>query len=173
MKREILKEEFVKIYTKESDALFRFCVLRCPNRDTALDLTQETFMRLWDMLSRGEKIDNARALLFRIVRNLLIDWYRKKKALSLDAIEEEENEHISIVLRVDETIQIESEARYVLEKIQELDEIYREPVYLRFVEEMKPQEIAQALGQSPNTISVRINRGLAQLRKLLHHEQSI
>ena len=77
---------FEKTYTDESDAIFRFCLVRVSNREQALDLTQETFLRLWQSLSQDKEIANARAFLFTVAHNLVIDWYRKKKSVSLDSM---------------------------------------------------------------------------------------
>ena len=67
-----------------------------------------------------------------------------------------------------EDVEIEAEAEYLIRKISELDEPYQNAVYLRCVEELKPREIAEILNESANVISVRISRGLEQLRSMLH-----
>src|SRR3954470_8519467 len=77
---------FGEIYSRESDAIFRFCLLRTSDRDMALDFTQDTFMRFWNTLLTDKDIKNSRTFLFTIARNIIIDWYRKKKSLSLDAL---------------------------------------------------------------------------------------
>jgi len=58
-----------------------------------------------------------------------------------------------------------AEGRYLIEKINELPPIYQQPIYLRFVEDLSPVEIREILGISTNAASVRINRGLLELRK--------
>ena len=63
-------------------------------------------------------------------------------------------------------IEIGAEGRYLLEKINELELIYRDPVYLRFIEDLSPQEIGNILSISANAVSVRINRGIEELRKM-------
>ena len=62
-------------------------------------------------------------------------------------------------------IEIATEGRYVLDKISTLSKTYRDPVYLRFVEDLSPEEIGNILNISTNATSVRINRGLEELRK--------
>ncbi len=166
--RESTKNQFVSLYNTESDAIFRYCFLRTSQRDVALDLTQDTFMRFWDSLIR-EKADirNHRAFLFTVARNLIIDWYRKKKPQSLDALTEEDDSETffapSDSVRTD--IEMESEGRYLISQIKELEPSYQQAVYLRFVEGLSPQEIADILGISVNAASVRVHRGLEQLRK--------
>jgi hypothetical protein len=46
-------------------------------------------MRFWQALRKETVLRNDRALLYAIARNLIIDWYRKKKEASLDALSEE------------------------------------------------------------------------------------
>jgi len=166
-----LEKIFVEIYHQESDAIFRFCFLRVSDRDLALDLTQETFMRLWQSLLLNKNIRNHRAFLFTIARNKVIDWYRKKKPLSLEALRENLHDDGSIIsLVAKESVIMEVEAKFLIDKIKELSEPYSRAVYLRYVEEFKPREISRILGESSNVISARINRGVKQLREVLHSE---
>ncbi|MDP2650971.1 MAG: RNA polymerase sigma factor [bacterium] len=167
-KKEKASQQFAEVYNRESDAVFRFCLFRTSDRDMALDFTQDTFMRFWNSLQKDRKIDNHRTFLFTIARNTIIDWYRKKKAVSLDAILEEVGADRSIFTAVArENVETEFEAQHLLEKISSLVEPYQHAVYLRCVEELKPRQIAEILGESANVISVRISRGLSQLRAML------
>lgn len=159
------KDEFGSIYSTESDAIFRYCYFRISDREQALDLTQEAFIRLWDAFAEGKKLDNPRAFLFTVARNLIIDYYRKKKSLSLDALAENSENKYDPPSNISEIVN--AEARYLIEKIQELDPPYRQAIYLRYVEEMMPKEIAEITGESVNTISIRITRGMEKLRKLV------
>lgn len=164
-----IKSTFEAIYVDESDAIFRFCLLRVSNREQALDITQETFLRMWQSLQSGKEILNAKAFLFTVARRLIIDWYRKKKSLSLDAMlfEGQESSYDVIDEKTGDSITLlKSEGRYLVDKINELEESYRDPLYLRFVEDLSPPEIGKILGISANSASVRINRGLAELRKI-------
>ena len=161
---------FGEIYSRESDAIFRFCLLRTSDREVALDFTQDTFMRFWNSLILEKDIKNHRTFLFTIARNIIIDWYRKKKSFSLEAMMEGavEGRSPSLQLASDDNVETTVEAEFLVRKIRELPEPYSNAVYLRCVEELKPREISQILGESANVISVRISRGLEQLRHLLH-----
>ena len=164
---------FVETYNREADAIFRFCLLRTSDREMALDFTQDTFLRFWKSLASGKEIQNHRTFLFTIARNIIIDWYRRKKPFSLDALIESTGEsRPSLVLVAMENTEVEVEAEFLIRKIAELPEPYSNAVYLRCVEELKPREIARVLNESANVISVRISRGLEQLRKLLHIENA-
>jgi RNA polymerase sigma-70 factor (ECF subfamily) len=157
---------FEKIYAGESDAIFRFCLVRVSDREQALDIVQETFLRLWQTLTQGKEIMNIRAFLFTVTHRLIIDWYRKKKSISLESLMHAPG-HTEFEPKDEKAarnLDVGIEGRYLLDKIGELSPGYRYPVYLRFVEDLSPGEIAVILGISTNAASVRINRGLVELR---------
>jgi RNA polymerase sigma factor (sigma-70 family) len=60
------------------------------------------------------------------------------------------------------------DGRYLMDKINELSPSYRDPVYLRYMEDLSPPEIGKILGISTNATSVRINRGLEELKQKYH-----
>lgn len=167
-----VQKQFAEVYEKEADAVFRFCLLRTSDREMALDFTQDTFMRFWNALQTDKRINNCRTFLFTIARNIVIDWYRKKKSISLDSILESAGaaDKSSFTAVAREDVEVEAEAEFLIRKMGELEEPYQHAVYLRCVEELKPREIAEILGESANVISVRISRGLGQLRTLLQVE---
>jgi RNA polymerase sigma factor (sigma-70 family) len=119
-------------------------------------------------MSEKEEIHNPRAFLFTTTRRLIIDWYRKKKSVSLEGLmysNEESTEYDLVDEKSIDSLSLGAEGRFLLDKIQELELTARQPVYLRFVEGLSPQEIGDILGVSANAASVRINRGLKELRK--------
>lgn len=169
MKQQHMTQKFIDLHTSQSDALFRYCFFRVSDRDMALDMTQEAFMKLWDVFVRDEsEIKNARALLYKIASNMIIDWYRKKKAVSLDeALEYEQGEeYLNLADNSHEMMEIESDGKTALQHISKLEPIYQRVVYLRYVEDLSPKEIAEIVGLSVNVVSVRINRGIQELKKI-------
>jgi RNA polymerase sigma-70 factor (ECF subfamily) len=168
-----MNHTFEMIYEKESDAIFRFCLVRVSSREQSLDITQETFLRLWQSLQKGEDIQNSRAFLFTIAHRLVIDWYRKKKSLSWDKIFSKDDKEIDVVDEKTTEINLSTsaEGRYLMDKINELSPTYRDPVYLRYVEDLSPPEIGKIIGLSTNATSVRINRGIEELRKKAGYDE--
>lgn len=122
-------------------------------------------MRYWQQLRTGTDIGSDRALLYTIARNLVIDWYRKRKEQSLDTLMDAGFEFASDDHR---SIATHAEIREVIEVINELDEPSREALTLRFVEGFAPKEIADITGETANAISVRINRALKKVQDHLH-----
>lgn len=174
-----LGEQFREAFEAYSDELFRHASLRLKDRDRALELSQECFMRAWEYAKRGEEIRELRPFLYRTLRHLIIDEYRRKKAVSLEAMAESaEEKDVESLMPADESNTLERaierfDGKRALEALQELPDPYREAVTLRFVDGLSPGEIAGIVGESENAISVRIHRGLKKLRALLeehHHD---
>ncbi|HBV01740.1 MAG TPA: hypothetical protein DEF00_05180 [Candidatus Taylorbacteria bacterium] len=168
MKERNEHAQFERIYQDTADMLFRFCFVKVSDREVALDLTQEAFTRLYETMQIGKVIDHPRAWLFKISRNLVIDWYRKKKPISLEQMMEQGGEAIEPADKDGrEHIELSSEAKLVIKAFEKLGEEFREVLYLRYVEDLEPKEIARMLGLTANLVSVRISRGMEELRKIM------
>lgn len=151
-------------YDQYADAIFRHIYLRLRDRERAKELMQDTFVKAMESIRKGAEIENLRAFLYKVAHNLLIDDVRKKKSLSLDQLQEggfeptgegEGNLHTAL------------EGKRVASILGMLREEDRDLIVLRFVDGMKPQEIAELMGIAPNTISVRIHRALKELKSHL------
>ncbi len=169
-------QEFGEAYERYSDELFRHCALRLKDRERAIEITQETFVRVWQYMERGEEVRELRPFLYRTLRNLIIDEYRKSKSVSLEAMVDEESDGVEHLLPPDETNTLESaierfDGKRALEQLQELPENYREVLILRYVDGLSPGEIAKQIRESENAVSVRIHRGLKKLKDLLEPKQ--
>ncbi len=161
-----IKEKYTEIYHKEADTLFRYCFMRVHDREKAIDIVQDIFIELWKAEQGSEKIRNPRAYLFTLAHNRIIDWYRKKKSESLDALMESEDSHFGPRDESAHTdIIFSAEAKRVLKAVETLEPAYKDVLYLRFTKDLSPQEIAEILGSNANAVSVRITRGLEKLRE--------
>jgi len=161
---EQIKKQFENLYEEQADAIYRLCLYKTSNVEQAEDLVQEAFVRLWNSLSEGKKIDNLKAFLYQITRNLITDFYRKKKAVSLDNMQDQGFEPSNTD---HEQIENKSEIRIMLKIIEQLDEKYRDIVYMKLVEEMDIKEISSILKITSNNATVRLHRGLKYLKEIL------
>lgn len=160
-----LEEIFVESFKAYGDAIFRFCMIKVSNTELAEDFTQEVFTRYWQTLRKGTEMTNTRAYLYTIANNMAKDWYKKKKSVSLDAHMEkgfEPSTHTSA------TSEQQSEYNEVLASISDMEEDDKLVLLLRYVEGLEPKDISLILGESANTISVRLHRAVTKLQKRLH-----
>jgi RNA polymerase sigma-70 factor (ECF subfamily) len=165
MDHDETKDQFLAVYDRYADDIFRFCALKVSGREVAQDIAQDVFMRYWQQLRNGTVVESDRALLYTIARNLVIDWYRKRKEQSLDAMTDAGFEFANDDHR---SITAHAELREVIETIQDLDEPSREALTLRFVEGFSPKEIAVLTDETANAVSVRINRAVKKVQERLH-----
>lgn len=155
-------DEFLKAYDLYADAIFRHCYFRVYDREKAREMMQDVFMKTWEYLAKGKEVDNLRAFLYRVANNMVIDYSRKKKETSLDVMMEEGFEPAG-----NDKTPLAAEAGQMIAMLDRLDEKYRDAVRMRYLDDLSPKEIAHALGETENVISVRIHRGIAQLRALM------
>lgn len=127
------------------------------------DLVQETFMKTWKYLQNGGKIKIMRAFLYHVLNNLIVDEYRKRKTVSLDILlekgfdpTEDESARVSNIL--------DGKAAALL--INELPEKYRKVMRMKYIQDFSIQEISLITGQSKNTTTVQLHRGLKKLKSL-------
>jgi len=167
---------FREAFERHSDELFRHASLRLSDRDRALELTQECFLRALGYAQRGEEIREMRPFLFRTLRHLIIDEYRKSKSFSLDAmVGDDEGGQIDALLPRDDTNTLEAamdrfDSARAVEAIRELPDLYREVLTMRYVNDLTIPEIAELIEESQNVVSVRLHRGLKRLRTLLESQ---
>lgn len=158
------ENQFLEAHEDYAEAIFRHCYFRLSDRVKAESVTQETFLRAWEYMASGKKVDNLRALLYKIANNLIIDRYRAKKSLSVEAMVAE-----GFAFSIDERDKLYDKIakREIFGALKELDDMYREVMMLRYSDDMTVGEISEVLGESENTISVRLHRGLKKLKTLL------
>ncbi|MEK7612752.1 MAG: RNA polymerase sigma factor [Patescibacteria group bacterium] len=163
---------FAKAFEEYSDELFRHCVLRIGDRERALELTQEAFLRTWEYAQKQE-VREFRPFLYRTLRHLIIDEYRKHKTVSLERMaEENESNDVEALLPAEESNTLEAamgryDAKQAFELLKKLPDTYREILLFRYVDGLSPREIAEYIRESENVVSVRIHRALKKLRALL------
>jgi RNA polymerase sigma-70 factor (ECF subfamily) len=156
-----IEDVFLEWYGAHNDGIFRFCLLKTSNRNVALDITQETFSKVWEYLSKGNEIKEPKAFLYRIATNIVIDFYRKKKSDSLDTMIESGFDPMQEDYISPEKF---SEIQELHAKLAMLDDKHKDVIIMRFINDMSVQDIAAIYDEHENTISVRIHRALEKLR---------
>lgn len=162
------QEVFAKVYDKNIKDIYRFIYFKVSNKEEAQDLSSTVFLKAWNYI-QNNNIDHhssIRALLYKIARNLVIDYYRQKKEkLSLD----NEDKHIQIADVNDILSNIDSDKQIslIIKNLYLLKEEYREIIILRFVNQLELSEIAKILKKSKGNVRVILHRALGSLRKIV------
>ncbi len=165
------KEAFVKIYDLYFDQIYRFVYFKVSTREDAEDLTSAVFLKTWAYVQNESIKDykTLKSLLYKVARNLVIDYYRKKSAqaeqLSID------NERFEIDLPdekqdIHENVEISDGYAQIKKKLFELKDEYREIIVMRYVNELSIGEIALSLEKSKGNVRVTLYRALKALRNI-------
>jgi RNA polymerase sigma-70 factor (ECF subfamily) len=169
-------EEIVQRYHRR---IYNICYRFSGSPDQALDLTQEVFIKMYGSL---KSYDSQRAAFMTwmttITRNLLVDYFRKTKQErmtdSLDAATSEHEDALPLSERIpdkapppDARVQSRETKEAVHRALQKLSPDLREAVILRDLQDMDYREIATVLRVPEGTVKSRINRGRAELARLL------
>ena len=160
-----LKKDFSKTYDEHSDAIFRYAYFKLSDTEKAKDVVQDTFVKFWEYISAESELQNVKALLYRIALNTIIDLYRKRKTFSLDTLAED---GFDPAYEPEKDVFERHEAEEVLKAINELNEDDRNIMFMRYVEGLSFDDIAEVVGERPNTVAVKVHRLLKQLRQSLN-----
>lgn len=161
-------EAFTQLVDAHYAALYRFALSLARNGTDAGDLVQQTFF-IW--ATKGDSLrDAAKAkswLFTTLYREFLRARRRGERATSIEDLPPGEKEiaaeDVDRVARLD--------GATVMAALQEVDEVFRAPLSLFYLQELSYQEIAEALGVPIGTVMSRLSRGKAQLRAALAREE--
>ncbi len=162
-------ETLVRTHTRK---VYGFCYRFTGKDSQAQDLTQEIFLRVFRSLKSYRSNEGAFATwLARLSRNLLIDNYRRtKQERSTDSIEEQLpmiEERTAATARPEGMLAGREASELLQAGLARLSPDLREAVILRDLQEMEYREIADVLKVPEGTVKSRINRGRAELARVL------
>jgi RNA polymerase sigma-70 factor, ECF subfamily len=169
-------EELVRVHTRQ---VYGLCFRFTGSGPEAQDLTQEVFLRVFRTIRSFRSTEGSfNTWLSRVTRNLLIDHYRRTRQERItDSIEEQLPvlEEVGAVASARPDHQVAGrEASEILQAtLQKLSPDLREAVILRDLQELEYREIAEVLGIPEGTVKSRINRGRAELARLLRKQKLV
>jgi RNA polymerase sigma-70 factor (ECF subfamily) len=162
-----LRAEFEALYQRYSREVWALAYARWMNADTALDITQESFLRLWKQWETGEKILNPRAWLIRVARNLAED--HAKSAFRRNGTHPPQTmngvqAHDLLPLERLEREETFAQLRHILDQMPKGD---REILTFRYALDYDTDEIARLLSINPTAVHMRLSRARQRLAERL------
>jgi RNA polymerase sigma-70 factor, ECF subfamily len=169
-------EDIVQRYHRR---IYNICYRFAGSGDDAQDLTQEVFIRMYRTLNSYDVGRGAfMTWVTTLTRNLLVDHFRKTKhdrlTDSLDTTASDNPDAMTLSDRIpdegpapDSGVQSRETRDAVHQALQKLSPELREAVILRDLQDMDYREIATVLKVPEGTVKSRINRGRAELARLL------
>lgn len=167
-------EELVRTHTRR---VYSICYRFTGSDGEAQDITQEVFLRVFQALKSFRAGEGSFVVwLTRLTRNLLIDHYRRAKMQRLtDSIEDQlpRLEEESAGYRTDAALSGREASEILQAALRKLSPELREAVILRDLEDLEYKEIAQVLKVPEGTVKSRLNRGRAELARILRRQRVV
>ena len=157
------RADFEALYQRHSREVWALAYARWMNADTAMDITQEAFLRLWKKWEEGESILNPRAWLLRVARNLAED--HAKSAFRRNGTHPPQTMNGVAAREAPPLESLEREETFarLRELLAELSKADREILTLRYALEYNTDQIADLLGINPTAVHMRLSRARQRL----------
>ena len=162
------REFYEELVSSHARALYQFAYRLCGTKDKADDLVQETMYHAWRSISSLRDKKRGRAWLLQILRNrykhLMRTQSRRIKtdadAGQIDRADEQAGEDLLAKISNQELLQ---------RSLDSLEDCYKEPFLLVFMQDMTCRETAEFLDLPLGTVLSRIHRARIQLRRQMQH----
>ena len=153
---------FPDLYEEYFDKIYRFVYYKTHHRETAEDITSDVFIKALKNIASFDQLKGTfQAWLFKIARNTVIDYYRRKKNLvNIDDVWSL-GEEDSVLTDIDTKNQVQIAKKYLAK----LNPIQREIVILRVWENMPYKEIADIIGQKEQACKMTFYRAMENIKK--------
>lgn len=176
-----LHERFEKEFLPHLEALHSFAFHLCYNEEDADDLVQETFLKAFRFIDKFEEGTNAKAWLFKILKNAYINQYRKesKRPTRVDyedvaVYNEEEEGQVSSYYDLREDVFEKMIGDEVSTALNLLPEEFRTVILLCDIEGFSYEEISKIIEIPIGTVRSRLFRARNMLKeKLVKYASSI
>ncbi|QEL16982.1 RNA polymerase sigma factor [Limnoglobus roseus] len=150
--------EFDALYQRHSRAVWAIAFARWLDADSAMDIAQEAFLRLWREWEAGQEIQNPRAWLLRVARNLAEDYaksaFRRNGTSPPEQFQGVRSLEISPSEKL-ELVERNAKVRAILEGLPTAD---RDILTLKYALDYETHEIADILGIQATAVHMRLSR---------------
>jgi RNA polymerase sigma-70 factor (ECF subfamily) len=165
--REGDSRAFEQLYYRYRKPIYTFIFKTIRSKADSEDITQEAFVRLWNMREKIQPERNISALLFVLARRAAVDLYRRTGRMNMTFTVTEEGVDFSHGPSPEEMLE-QYETKLLLDiAIENMPRKQREVFSLYFNEHLSPAEIAQRLNMSYENARKQIWNGKKQLREVI------
>jgi RNA polymerase sigma-70 factor (ECF subfamily) len=162
------KDAFGSLYDLYIERIYRFIYFKVNNKEEAEDLTSELFLKAWNYLleNQEKEIVSFSGLIYKMARNLIVDFYRRKAQQVIVNVEEV-IETLPDDKKIMEQVEYSHDTEKLLAVIKKLKQEYQEVVMLKYVEELSISEIASILERSQVSVRVTLFRAMKKIKEMI------
>jgi len=168
------EEGFRKLMTLYKDDLVNYAYRFLGSYDDAVDVAQETFIRVYRFIETFQRGARFGTWLFAIARNVALSMLEDCKRRGTVPLTHTDDEGEDVELDIpdvhyvpDRSVDSTIVAQRIQEALMKVPPVFREAVVLRDIEGLTYEEIAEVCNVELGTVKSRINRGRAMLQQLL------
>ncbi|MBN6186222.1 sigma-70 family RNA polymerase sigma factor [Aneurinibacillus sp. BA2021] len=162
------RDDLIRLLEAIEHSVYRTAFYVLGNEHDALDASQEALIRIYTKIDTYQEKAKFSTWVQRIVTNVCIDKFRKKK----DTVSIDQHELMLYdVQNVEYEVERAGMAEEVREAIKRLPEHQRTVVTLRYLQDLSYGEIAEVMNMPLNTVKSYLYRARQQLQELLHEYQ--
>ncbi len=155
---------FGEIYNLYFKKIYRFIFYRVGHKEAAEDLAEEVFLKAFSKLSSLSNWNSFEAWLYQVARNLVIDYYRGKRAtVALDEVENTLEYETNVI----DVVNLQEQQKILLKLLKELGAEQQIVIKLKFFEDLENWEIAELLHKNEGAIRVIQHRAVSKLQELI------
>lgn len=145
-----------------SSKLLRFALQILQDEESAKDVLQDVFLKLWQKRDELEKVESLEAFAMRMIRNRCLDVIRARRTVSMEVVKKnqlpEDEPHDT------DHLEIADSAVLVRKIIAELPDLQRTVIQLRDIEQLEYEEISEVTQLNVNAIRVNLSRARKKVR---------
>ncbi|MGL5614905.1 MAG: RNA polymerase sigma factor [Sarcina sp.] len=162
---------FDKLIDLYGNDILRLCYLRTSSVEVAEDLTQETLIAIFKYIGNFKGKSSLKTWIYKIAINNCNKFLKNKIKDNITYVDfnDKNNEILEDEDFTEELLKI-VDKNIILEGLSNLDNKYREVIYMFYYEEISIKEIGEILEKNENTIKTLLRRGREGLKKILNRE---
>jgi RNA polymerase sigma-70 factor (ECF subfamily) len=163
------QKKFSDLYDSYINKIYRFAYLRVSSHEAAQDLAADTFARFWESFKLNPNgVQNPRAFLYTIAKNLVVDYYRDKGKTNVVNADISDLKIIDHKNDIAKTAEINSDIESVRKALTGLNDDYQNAVIWRYLDDLEIAEVASLLGRTETATRVLLHRAMKELKTRLN-----
>lgn len=154
------RQAFEKLMDIYFDRLYREAYIRCKYEEDAKEIVQETIYKAYKNIRSLKEPQYFKTWLSRILINVSNDYLRNKGMVDLEL---DETSYVKEVVTED-NVEIKID---LYNAIDELEDKYKDAVILRYIDDLKIEDVSKILDRPVNTIKTHLRKALNDMKKML------
>ena len=157
------REAFEYLINMYFDRLYKEAYLRCKHEEDAKEIVQETIYKAYKNVKSLKEAKYFKTWLSKILINVSNDYMSKNGKIDL---EHDENHYVKEIYN-DNQVEIKIDLYNAMD---ELEDKYKDVIILRYVEDLKIEDISKILERPINTIKTHIRKAIKDMKNLLKED---